>query len=530
MKAMNLKKKYWFFSLGFVGLTLAFLAGMGVYIWQGLPQEVQAELSKTPDDLIAPIFLGASVLLIILLFFLNEMFHSYILPLDKLTEDSSLVTAANPDHGINVQGCREIMQLAERMNEAASQLRQMRDRLAYGSGEENALLLREEGLVLEALNRLPQGVLLVNAWNQIVFFNIRALDICADIVGEDGAGGCIQGYVGMGRSLESLLGAEVAQRAGETAASGRAEDIPPGDLRELDADLLRAKGVHAGVGRLTGEAAGNGAYILYLEQDRNDRESAQDAKLSCFCASSGVCPLHDDIPQELLAPARPDPRLLEEAVPGPPLEDVSLRELPCTIFDLETTGLDPKGGDEIISVSAVRVIRGRICGGETFHQLIRPYGSISAASERIHGISAEMVRERPRPQQVLADFRFYSRDTVLVSHCAEFDMLFLRQQGQKVGLEFNNSVLDTLLLAAAVLSSRKDQSLEATAGRLGAHIHSRHSSLGDALTAAEIYLKLIPLLEQRRVYTLRQALEISCRMERCVDYSLIPKLCNMQGG
>ncbi|MEF8823566.1 MAG: 3'-5' exonuclease, partial [Desulfohalobiaceae bacterium] len=479
---MNLKKKYWIFSLGFVVLTLAFLAGMGVYVWQGLPGEVREQLSRTPDDLIAPFFLGGSLLLIILLFFLNEMFHSYILPLDRLTEDSSLVTAVNPEHGIHVQGCREIMQLAERMNEAATQMRQMRDRLEYGSGEESALLVREEALMLEALNHLPQGVLLVNAWDQIVFFNILALDICSDIVGEDGEEACVQAYVGQGRSLEDLLGPKLAEKAKEAASSGRTEDMPSGSIGELDADFLREKGIRAGVVPLRSQAQANGAFFLYLEQHQWERDGAHDAERSCRCASSGVCTLHDDIPEVLLASSRLDPHLLEEPAPGPPLEDVSLRQLPCTIFDLETTGLDPNGGDEIISVSAVRVIRGKICAEETFHQLIRPYGSISAASERVHGISADMVRDKPRSDRVLADFRFYCRDTVLVSHCAEFDMLFLRQQGQKVGLEFSNSVLDTLLLAATVLTSRKDQTLEATARRLGAGIHSRHSSLGDALT------------------------------------------------
>jgi len=527
---MNLKKKYWVLSLGFVGLTLAFLAGMGIYVWQGLPQEVRAQLAQTPDDLVAPLFMGSCLLLIILLFFLNEMFHSYILPLDRLTEDSSLVTTVNLEHGVKVQGCREIMQLAERMNEAAAQMRQMRDRLEYGSGEESAGLQLESALLLEALNRMPQGVLLVNAWNQIIFFNIQGLEISADLVGDDGKEACVQAYVGQGRSLEDLLGANIAEQAGEAAAFHGGEGIQPGELRELDADLLRERGIRAHVAPLGGEVREHGAFVLYLRTYGGDEETAQDAQGICRCASSGVCTLHDDIPGELLASSRLDPRLLEEAVPGPPLEDVSLRRLPCTIFDLETTGLDPNGGDEIISVSAVRVVHGRICPGETFHQLIRPYGSISSASEQVHGINTEMVRDKPRSDRVLTDFRFYSRDTVLISHCAEFDMLFLRQHGHKVGLEFVNPVLDTLLLAAAVLSSRRDQTLEATARRLGARIHSRHSSLGDALTAAEIYLKLIPLLEQQGLFTLRQAQEASRRMKGCVDYSRIPKLCNMQGG
>ncbi|MCF8085707.1 MAG: 3'-5' exonuclease [Desulfohalobiaceae bacterium] len=526
---MNLKQKYWVFSVGFVVLTLVFLAGMGVYVWQGLPQNVQAQLSQTPDDLIAPLFLGGSLLLIILLFFLNEMFHSYILPLDRLTEDSSLVTTVNPEHEIRVQGCREVMQLARRMNEAATQMRQMRDQLESGPVGDSALLQREEALLLEALNRMPQGVLLVNAWSQIVYFNARALDICAVLLEESGGHDSAIGYMGLGRSLEDLLGPEIAERIGEAGASVPAEGARLGAFRGFEADFLREKGICAGIVPLGSDKEGTGALMVYLERadGYGDGETAEHA---CRCASSLVCSLHDDIPLEILSPTRLDPRLLEEPVPTPPLDDVFLRELPCTIFDLETTGLDPHGGDEIVSVSAVRVVRGRICQGETFHQLIRPYGDISAASERVHGISAEMVREKPRPDQVLASFRFYCRDSVLVSHCAEFDMLFLRQQGHKVGLQFANPVLDTLLLAAAVLSSRKDQTLEATARRLGARIHGRHSSLGDALTAAEIYLKLVPMLEKQDIFTLRQAREASRRMERCVDYSRIPKLCNMQGG
>jgi DNA polymerase-3 subunit epsilon len=269
--------------------------------------------------------------------------------------------------------------------------------------------------------------------------------------------------------------------------------------------------------------------MVFLEQAHPDKAGDTEEK-ACRCATPLVCPSHDEVPRELLPPFRLDAELLWYPVPAPPLDDVPLSELPCTIFDLETTGLDPNGGDEIISLSAVRVINGRIASEEPFHQLIRPRGEIPLESERIHGISQKMVRDRPGIEEVLPPFRAFSRDSVLISHCAEFDMLFLRRQGRETDLEFPNPVLDTMLLAAAVLSSRKDQSLEATVRRLGTRIHTRHSSLGDALTAAEIYLKLVPLLAKQGVHTLRQAQEASRRMERCVDYSRIPKLCNMQGG
>jgi DNA polymerase-3 subunit epsilon len=66
-------------------------------------------------------------------------------------------------------------------------------------------------------------------------------------------------------------------------------------------------------------------------------------------------------------------------------------------------------------------------------------------------------------------------------------------------------VLDTLLLAVVVHPQQEVYSLEAVAQRLGVNIIGRHTSLGDAIVTGEIFLKLVPLLAEKGIMTLKQA-------------------------
>jgi len=214
---------------------------------------------------------------------------------------------------------------------------------------------------------------------------------------------------------------------------------------------------------------------------------------------------HVPIVQANSRPEYYDFDLFHQAGQKPALDDQPLSELTYTVFDTETTGLNPAQGDEIISISAVRIVNNRLLRQEVFDQLIDPQRSISRASREIHGISPDMLKGQPKIEQVLPQFCKFSEDTVLVAHNAAFDMRMLQIKEAALGVKFINPVLDTLLLAAVVHPNQQDQSIEAIAQRLGVNVFGRHTSLGDAIVTGEIFLKLISLLAEQGIETLEQA-------------------------
>lgn len=189
------------------------------------------------------------------------------------------------------------------------------------------------------------------------------------------------------------------------------------------------------------------------------------------------------------------------------LEDRLLSELTYTVFDTETTGLNPSEGDQIIQIGATRCVNGKLLKHESFEQLVNPQRLIPAATIPIHGITQEMVRGKPTITEVLPAFHAFAQDTVLVAHNAAFDMRFLQLQERDTGLKFDHPVLDTLLLSAVVHPNQESHRLEAIAERFDITVLGRHTALGDALVTAEVWLRLIPLLQAMGITTLRQARE-----------------------
>lgn len=182
--------------------------------------------------------------------------------------------------------------------------------------------------------------------------------------------------------------------------------------------------------------------------------------------------------------------------------DISLQKAKFVVFDLETTGLYPYNGDEIISVSAVTVENGQIQKDSFFDHLVNPHRAIPPAITELTGISNEMADRSPSILNVLNEFLSFTRGSILIAHHADFDLGFINLKlKQFCNTRITNPVIDTLVMANAILTEEKRHSLDSLIKYYKLSSAGRHTSLGDALITAEILLKMLEQFFSRGVKT-----------------------------
>jgi DNA polymerase-3 subunit epsilon len=196
----------------------------------------------------------------------------------------------------------------------------------------------------------------------------------------------------------------------------------------------------------------------------------------------------------------------------------ALTDLPAIAIDTETTGLDPQR-DRVISIGAVRLQGQRLFRSWTLNMLVNPGRSIPSRTIPVHGISNAMVAGAPTFDQVADRILEQTGGLVLVGHRIDFDVAILGAELQRCGRSWRPvATFDIMLLYAGLFPDRRSLLLEDIAADLGIPVIGRHSALGDALTAGEIFVRLVAILTERSVSSLEAAQALQQKAARRLGF------------
>lgn len=162
------------------------------------------------------------------------------------------------------------------------------------------------------------------------------------------------------------------------------------------------------------------------------------------------------------------------------------------IFDTETTGLSPAGGDRMVEIGCIEMI-GRVETGRTFHAYFNPDRSMPSEAEAVHGLSDIFLSDKPRFADKVEELLEFIGDAPLVAHNASFDFGFLNNELSLCGRQTvcMTRMVDTLVMARSKHPGAK-HSLDALCTRFGVDRSQRvkHGALLDAQLLAQVYIEL----------------------------------------
>lgn len=166
---------------------------------------------------------------------------------------------------------------------------------------------------------------------------------------------------------------------------------------------------------------------------------------------------------------------------------------PLTVFDIETTGLDPKRGHRIIELAAVRIENNMVMKERPFHALINPERDIPIEAKQVHRITEADLANAPTIMTILPEFLAYAQGSVLVAHNAAFDYGFLTCEKEFCwGYIDLPECLCTMRLSQSLFPAEFRHNLDALCQRFGiARQLDRHRALTDVLLTAEALQKLL---------------------------------------
>lgn len=169
------------------------------------------------------------------------------------------------------------------------------------------------------------------------------------------------------------------------------------------------------------------------------------------------------------------------------------------VFDLETTGFSAEV-DRIIEIGAVKIKNGEIV--DNFSKFVNPKIPIPFRIEKLTGINDSMVMEAEPIEKILPEFLEFCGDAVMVAHNAGFDTSFIINNAERLGIKYDPTIMDTVLLAQFVIPNLHNYKLDTLCKHLAVSLENHHRAVDDAQATAYIYLKMVKMLEERDIFDL----------------------------
>jgi DNA polymerase III subunit epsilon len=164
------------------------------------------------------------------------------------------------------------------------------------------------------------------------------------------------------------------------------------------------------------------------------------------------------------------------------------------VLDTETTGLSAEGGDRIIEIGCVELVARKLTGNNK-HFYLNPERDSHEDALKVHGISNEFLRDKPRFAAIADELMEYLAGAEIIIHNAAFDVAFLNKElelaGKPAFARCVGQVTDTLAMAKDMYPGKRN-SLDALCDRLDVDNSGRtlHGALLDAELLADVYINL----------------------------------------
>ncbi|MFH1413445.1 MAG: exonuclease domain-containing protein [Candidatus Omnitrophota bacterium] len=176
-----------------------------------------------------------------------------------------------------------------------------------------------------------------------------------------------------------------------------------------------------------------------------------------------------------------------------------LDEVEFTIFDTETTGLDPRTGDRIVEIAAIRFKGNQRIS--TFQSLVNPNRDISEAAFQVNKITKEMLRGAPTIDKIMPEFLDFVKGSCLCSYNATFDMEFLNKELELMGRGMLEGVeiVDILKMTRRLMPGLEHHALWSVADKFGIKRKQEHRALSDVELTLDVFYRLKDMLKSKRI-------------------------------